>query len=360
MKSIVADLFVAILPLLGVLAGLIVCLILASGLINRFRDRLGRKRTWIKHLVLGAIWLIGVMSILLTLPIPRSTQGHLIALMSLVVTVAVTLSSTTFVANAMAGLMMRVTRAFRTGDFVEIGEHFGRVTERGLLHTELQTDERDFNKIPNLYLVNHPMTVIRGAETVISATIDLSYTLVVDRVVPVLKASAKRSGLHNPFVHITELGTNAVTYRVYGVLSDTGRLLTARSDLRMQILGGLLAAGMEVSIPAVVINRSQKKQNPAKTMALRDVPISDPKATVETILFDKADAARRLEDLQDQAIDLQLEIVSIRKEMGLHKDLDERAEFLLLLQSRAQSLRAVEHAITHLQNQTALADLKVS
>ncbi len=67
-----------------------------------------------------------------------------------------------------------------------------------------------------------------------------------------------------------------------------------------------------------------------------------------------------MEDLQDQAIDLQLEIVSIRKEMGLHKDLDERAEFLLLQQSRAQSLRAVEYANAHLQNQTALADLTVS
>ena len=46
-----------------------------------------------------------------------------------------------FIGNVMAGLMLRAVRNFRTGDFVRVEKHFGRVTERGLLHTEIQTED---------------------------------------------------------------------------------------------------------------------------------------------------------------------------------------------------------------------------
>jgi small-conductance mechanosensitive channel len=47
------------------------------------------------------------------------------------------LSSTTILGNALAGMQMRVVAAFKAGDFLRVGEHFGRVTERGLFHTEI-------------------------------------------------------------------------------------------------------------------------------------------------------------------------------------------------------------------------------
>ena len=42
-------------------------------------------------------------------------------------TATVALSSTTFVANTMAGLMLRLVRNFRPGEFVRVGDHFGSV-----------------------------------------------------------------------------------------------------------------------------------------------------------------------------------------------------------------------------------------
>ena len=45
-----------------------------------------------------------------------------------------TLSSTTFIGNIMAGLMLRVVRSFRPGDFVHVGDYFGRVSEQSLFH----------------------------------------------------------------------------------------------------------------------------------------------------------------------------------------------------------------------------------
>ena len=63
-------------------------------------------------------------------------------------------------------------RNFRPGDFVRVGERLGRVTERGLFHTEIQTEDRDLTTLPNLYLVTNPVTVVRASGTIVSTTVD--------------------------------------------------------------------------------------------------------------------------------------------------------------------------------------------
>ena len=60
-----------------------------------------------------------------------TSRGQLLALLGLALTAVIALSSTTFVANAMAGLMLRSVKSFRPGDFIRVGEQSGRVTERG-------------------------------------------------------------------------------------------------------------------------------------------------------------------------------------------------------------------------------------
>ena len=63
----------------------------------------------------------------------------MLGLLGLVLTGIIGLSSTSFVSNAMAGLMLRSVGSFRSGDFIEVQGNFGRVSARGLFHTEIQT-----------------------------------------------------------------------------------------------------------------------------------------------------------------------------------------------------------------------------
>ena len=63
---------------------------------------------------------------------------------------------------------LRAVRNFRMGDFIRVAEHFGRVSERGLFHTEIQTENRDLTTLPNLFLVTHPVTTIRTSGTIVS------------------------------------------------------------------------------------------------------------------------------------------------------------------------------------------------
>ena len=68
--------------------------------------------------------------------------------------------------------MLRAINNFRLGDFIEVeGEHFGRVTEIDLFHTEIQTKDRDLLTLPNLFLITHPVKVIHASGTMIGCEI---------------------------------------------------------------------------------------------------------------------------------------------------------------------------------------------
>jgi small-conductance mechanosensitive channel len=85
---------------------------------------------------------IGVVLILLSLPLDKETRKDLFQLLALLITAVITLSSTTFVSNAMAGFMLRGMQSFRLGDSLQVENQFGRVTERGLFHTENKDPRR--------------------------------------------------------------------------------------------------------------------------------------------------------------------------------------------------------------------------
>ena len=75
---------------------------------------------------MGALVLLGLIVALLLVPIGDDPRTQLIGLLGLLLSLVITLASTTFVANAMAGFMLRAVRSFRTGDFIQVGEQFGR------------------------------------------------------------------------------------------------------------------------------------------------------------------------------------------------------------------------------------------
>jgi small conductance mechanosensitive channel len=99
-----------------------------------------------RQLTMVALTAVAVILLILTMPVGDTSRGQLLSLIGFVLTGVIGLSSTTFVGNAMAGLMLRAVRAFRPGDFLKTMDHFGRVTERGLLHTEIQTEDRDLTR----------------------------------------------------------------------------------------------------------------------------------------------------------------------------------------------------------------------
>ena len=129
-----------------------------------------------------------------------------VQLMGAVVVGVLGLSSTTILGNLLAGVQLRVVGAFRIGDYLRVGDHFGRITERGLFHTEIQTEDSDLETLPNLFLVSTPYRVVHKNGTIISANVSLGYDVPRKQIETCLKEAVKKAGLESPFVHVTALG----------------------------------------------------------------------------------------------------------------------------------------------------------
>lgn len=236
--------------------------------------------------------LVGIIAIALALPVADSARNQVVALIGLALSGVFALSSSTIFANLMAGIMLRVTSPFHTGDFIQVADYFGRVSERGLLDTEIQSEQRELVAIPNTFLITNPVSVVRSSGTVVSTTLSLGYDIHHSRIESLLKQAAENAALDEPFVQLIELGDYAVKYKINGMLAEVKSLLTARSNLRREVLDMLHGDGIEIVSPSFMNQRPVAEGGrviPVKVVseAKPDEPI------VEELVFDKAEEAEQ-------------------------------------------------------------------
>jgi small-conductance mechanosensitive channel len=278
------------------LAATLLMVLLALWAVRRtFADTAKSRLT--RHLSQIVILLLANVLLVLVMPFSDSLRGQLLSLFGLVLTAVIALSSTTFVSNAMAGLMLRAVRNFQVGDYIRVGEQFGRVSERGLLHTELQNQQRDLVTLPNLYLMNQPVQVVRKTGTLIRADISLGYDVHSAQAVKLLKAAAESAELSEPFVQVTELGNYAVGYSVSGLLEDLDQLISARTRLYTQILQAFHDAGVEIVSPAFMSQRQLLQGQ--KIIPQGSLHTADPGAG-EAVMFEKAELRAQLHELAER------------------------------------------------------------
>jgi small-conductance mechanosensitive channel len=327
-----------LLPTGGAIAIVVIVLIVAQRLLER-RVGLSSRRFSSQLLMLGLSF-AGLLAVIMTLPVTEGTRGQLLSLIGIILSAALALSSTTLVGNAMAGLMLRAVRSFRSGDFIRVGEHFGRVSERGLFHIEIQTEDRDLTTLPNLYLAIHPVTVTYASGTVVSATVSLGYDAPRSRVKAALLEAAGEADLQEPFVQILELGDFSITYRIAGLLCDVKQILTVRSRLRARMMDALHRAGIEIVSPTFMNTRAlaADQQVIPTERPRREVPDT---SSPEALVFDKAEEAESLERMREEHRKLAGEI-EVRKQ--LLKGAEAAAD-KLRLQAEIASLQERQEAL---------------
>jgi small conductance mechanosensitive channel len=297
---------------------------------NKFRNQL---------IMVGASF-AALIIIILGLPLDKSTQSQLLTLLGILISAAIALSGSTMLSNAMAGIMLKSVRNFRSGDFIQVGDHFGRVTERGLFHTEIQTPERDLTTLPNLLLATTAVNVIRTSGTIISANLSLGYDVPHTRIEGLLLKAAEGVGLEEPFVQIMELGDFSVTYRVAGLLTETKQMLSCRSRLRAAVLDVLHGDGIEIVSPDFTNARVFKEERtfiPAQVAA--PAPTQD-SAPVD-VIFDKAEEAESLSRLEFKLQEKLAELDEVKKQLSEAQS-DEEKE---TLKGRVASLEKVKEAL---------------
>lgn len=274
--------------------------------------------------VITGIGLTGVL-VIIALPVDAETRGQLLSLFGLVVTVLVAFSSTTLVSNAMGGLMLRAVGNLRAGDYVEVDGHVGRVTERGLFHTEIQNEDRDLTTLPNQYLITHPFKVKRHTGTVISALVTLGYDVPRLAAEAALLAAAEDTELKDPFVQVLKLGDFTVHYRIAGFQADVSRVLSQRSRLRVNMLDSLHAAGIEIVSPNFmnqrILDPAEKvvARPPRRKARVRAQARAAAGKAPEDIVFDKAEAAAAVEQARFELNTTETRIDELEKQLAAAK-----------------------------------------
>ena len=276
-----------------------------------------------RQMFIAAITGILVVLLILELPIDNEPRGQLMSLLGILVTAAVALSSTTLLGNAMAGFMLRSIRNFRAGDFIVVDGQRGRVSELGLLRTEIQTERRDLTTFPNLYLVSNPVTVVRASGTFISSTVSLGYDVPREKVEQCLVKATEDAGLADPFVFVLGLGDFSITYQAAGFLEEVKYLISAESKLRECMLDSLHQANVEIVSPTFMNQRQLKPERVfipegSRRAKPKVAPVEEPRP--EERMFDKAELAESEAKAEDQLKAVIEELESLDKLSDGHAD----------------------------------------
>ncbi len=309
-----------------------------------------RRRTAVSHdhlreqLLLLGLWLAGIVGVILTIPVGPDTRSQLLTLFGLLLSAVIGLASTTFVGNAMAGLMLKGIRNMNPGDFIEVGDHFGRISDRGLFTTEIQTELRDLVTLPNLYLVTQPVRVVRPSGTIVGAEVSLGYDVSRTRAEARLLEAAEEVGLKDPFVQVKSLGDHSIVYRVAGVQEDVKRMVSSHSRLRKAMIDGLHGDGIEITSPVHEAGRQMPADHRAVPAGddVHDVP---PGLALEQIVFDKADLAVSLERMQAKHAKLTAELTQLQAQLKVEDDPAEVAELESRIHRQEQLLDLARRAV---------------
>lgn len=267
-------------------------------------------KSLIKSITLFVIALTGIIAVLLAIPMPESVKGQVTSLIGIVISAVLALSSATFIGNALAGIMLRAINNYKTGDFIRVNDVFGRVTERGLFHTEVQTETRDLITLPNMFLATNPVRVTRASGTFIEGVVSLGYDVNQNKIKEALIKAAKSADLEDPFVRVTELGDFSVVYKVYGLLKDAKTIITSQSKLNSALLDALHEAGIEIVSPRFM-NQKQVGDTvfiPKKVKAKEEVKEDE---KVEGKIFDKAEKAESIEKRKETLAEIDEKIKNV-------------------------------------------------
>lgn len=310
-----------------------------------------QQNRFIRRTVSILIGAIIVLILMVTFP-DSQFRDDLMTMLGILVSAAIAVSSATFIANTMSGFFLRSIRSFNPGDFIKVEDYFGRVSEKSLFHTEIQTEERQFVMLPNRYLISNPITVIRKSGVVVSATVSLGYDVERNTVEQLLGRAAEDAGLENPFVQILDLGDFSVTYRCCGILKDTKQYFSVQSLLRSKMLDELHNNKIEIVSPNFMNQRIYNTHQ-------RFIPVKEDDSHLhktqvelgipENLVFDKAEVASSVDELEELLTNISIECLGLEKQLetvepgqdvsAINKKLQNRKKYCVFLQKKIERIK---------------------
>jgi small-conductance mechanosensitive channel len=172
--------------------------------------------------------------------------------------VLVSLGSSSFIGNMIAGMAMTYRGTFKDGDLIKVGDVVGRVEGVKLMATRLRTAKNESVILPNSTILNTEVTnYSQHAQTqglIIHTMVGIGYDSPWRQVeAMLLEAAARTEGVKAeppPFVLQKALGDFAVQYEINGYWVGSGSLLAIYSELHAHIQDVFNEHGVQIMTPA--------------------------------------------------------------------------------------------------------------
>jgi small-conductance mechanosensitive channel len=201
--------------------------------------------------------LIIVFAIVVAFPYLPGSESPAFKGVSIFLGVLLSLGSSSAVSNVVAGVVLTYTRAFNIGDFVQISDTMGQVTEKTLLATQIRTIKNVFVAVPNsLVLSSHVVNFSRSPQNqplILHVTVGIGYEIPWRQVYTLLIAAASNvSGILSdpaPFVLQTSLEDFCASYEINAYTREPSRMSAIYSELNQNIQDEFNKAGIEITTP---------------------------------------------------------------------------------------------------------------
>jgi small-conductance mechanosensitive channel len=194
--------------------------------------------------------------------------------------VLVSLGSSSFIGNIIAGYSMTYRRAFKNGDRIEVDGKIGFVEEQKMLVTRLRSHKNEEIIIPNSVLMNSHIINYSTKEAekglILHTTVGIGYETpwrLVDAML--MMAADKTEGILKdpaPFVLKTSLGDYAVNYELNVFCKDVPEILVHYNELHQNILDVFNENNIQIMTPSYVMDPEIPKVVPKD---LWDTPLTD-------------------------------------------------------------------------------------
>lgn len=252
--------------------------------IRRGRIRLRNfDRSWARQtygLIRMAFVALGAILIFPFLPGSGSTGFQGIAIF---IGALVSLGASSAVSNAVAGIVLTYTKAFETGDRVNIHDVTGDIVDRTLFVTRIRTIKNEEIAIPNQLVLAGPIINYSndagGNGVAVEIRIGLGYDVPWREVHRLLKEAATHEGILKepaPRIYQDELGDFAVSYTLHAFVEDPKTMLAVRSLVMQRAMDLFAAAGIEITSPEHMALRNAGTNKPGDLATLSVEPVQPP------------------------------------------------------------------------------------
>ncbi|MBD3207018.1 mechanosensitive ion channel [Candidatus Bathyarchaeota archaeon] len=161
------------------------------------------------------------------------------------------------IGNAIAGLILMLSRPFKIGDRLYFQEEFVDVEDIDLIYTRMRTTDNILISVPNQVLIE---SVIHGygvnnvirRRAAVTAGYDVDPITVRKALMDAISSVDNVMGEPSPYVWVTDLQNFAMEYTLFYYLGDSKSIIETDSSIKAAIYAEFTKAGIDLTTPNIV------------------------------------------------------------------------------------------------------------